>query len=72
MSHIRNRSAMTNSEGYSDPTAYHALKNLDNAAKSNERFHAMLKEIWAVCKRYDFQLVGRIAVRDKRTDQIWR
>ena len=40
---MMDRDLRTNAEGYSDPTAYTAIKNLD---KEDERFHKLLRAIF--------------------------
>lgn len=58
-----------NGEGYFDPTAYAAIKKADEDA---ERFHKLLYAIFDICELADFSLEGRICLRDKRTDKVWR
>ena len=58
-----------NSEGYSDLTAYTAIKNVDN---EHDRFHRLLDIIFDICELSDFHIEGRIVVRDKKTGKIWR
>lgn len=40
---MTDRDLRKNAEGYSDPTAYEAMKNLD---RDDERFHKLLHTIW--------------------------
>ena len=42
-----------NAEGYSDPTAYEALKNME---QEDERFHKLLDTIFALCELSDFHI----------------
>lgn len=58
-----------NSEGYSDPTAYEALLNIE---KENKRFYRLLHTLFYICKTAGFQIEGRITLRDKRTGRVWR
>ncbi|EDK24624.1 hypothetical protein RUMTOR_01363 [[Ruminococcus] torques ATCC 27756] len=58
-----------NAEGYSDPTAYEALKNME---QEEERFHKLLDIIFALCELSDFHIEERIVIKDKRTGRIWR
>lgn len=60
-----------NAEGYLDPTAYHAIKNVESDVDT-ERFHMLLNSIFAICEAADFHLEGRIVLKDKRTGKIWR
>lgn len=58
-----------NAEGYSDPTVYEALKNME---QEEERFHKLLDTIFALCELSDFHIEERIVIKDKRTGRIWR
>ena len=58
-----------NSEGYSDPTAYQALKNIE---LEEERFHNLLHAIFDICELANFSIEGRIILIDKRSGRIWR
>lgn len=58
-----------NAEGYSDPTAYEAIRNMERA---DERFQKLLDTIFALCELSDFHIEERIVIKDKRTGRIWR
>lgn len=58
-----------NTEGYSDPTAYQALKNIE---MEDERFHKLLYAIFDICELANFAIEGRIVLVDKRTGRVWR
>lgn len=58
-----------NAEGYSDPTAYEAIKN---TIKDEERFHKLLDTIFAICELSGFHIEERIVIKDKRTGKVWR
>lgn len=58
-----------NAEGYSDPTAYQALKNI---VDEEERFHKLLYAIFDICELADFEIEGRIVLVDKRSGKVWR
>lgn len=58
-----------NAEGYSDPTAYEALKNIE---QEEDRFHKLLETIFTLCELSDFHIEERIVIKDKRTGRIWR
>lgn len=58
-----------NSEGYSDPTAYAALKHIE---EEEERFHKLLYAIFDICELADFEIEGQIILIDKRTGKVWR
>ena len=58
-----------NLEGYSDPTAFEALRNID---KEDERFHRLLRTLFYICELADFEIEGRIVLIDKHTGRVWR
>lgn len=58
-----------NSEGYSDPTAFEALRNID---KEDERFHKLLHTIFYLCELAGFEIENRIILIDKKSKRIWR
>lgn len=58
-----------NSEGYSDPTAFEALRNIN---KEDERFHKLLYTIFYLCELAGFDIEGRIVLIDKKTGRVWR
>lgn len=59
-----------NAEGYSDPTAYEALKNIER--EEDERFHRLLHTLFYLCELADFEIEGRIILVDKRNGRVWR
>lgn len=61
-----------NAEGYSDPTAYEALKKIDKEKEEDERFHKLLHTLFYICELADFQIEGRIVLTDKQTGRTWR
>ena len=65
----RENNPRKNSEGYSDPTAFEALRNID---KEDERFHRLLHTLFYICERADFEIEGRIVLIDKQTGRVWR
>jgi len=66
---MNDRDLRKNAEGYSDPTAYEAIKNID---KEYERFHKLLHTIFYICNVAGFEIEGRIVLIDKKTGRIWR
>ncbi len=58
-----------NHEGYSDPTAYEAIKNAD---VDDERFHKLLHTIFYLCELAGFQIEGRVVLKDMQTGKVWR
>ena len=62
-----------NAEGYSDPTAYEAIKNVERGADADdERFHKLLDTIFSICELSGFHIEERIIIKDKKTGKIWR
>ena len=59
-----------NAEGYSDPTAYEALRNIE--PKEDERFHKLLYAIFDICELAGFEIEGRIVLIDKKSGRVWR
>ena len=55
--------------GYSDPTAYQAMKNID---QEEELFHKLLYAIFDICSLADFEIEGRIVLIDKKSGRVWR
>lgn len=60
---------MKNSEGYTDLTAYQAIKNVD---KEDEKFQKLLNAIFDICELAGFKIEGRITLVNKKTGRIWR
>ncbi len=58
-----------NSEGYSDPAAFEALRNIN---KEDERFHKLLYTIFYLCELAGFEIEGRVVLIDKKTGRVWR
>ena len=59
-----------NAEGYFDPTAYEALRNIET--KEDERFHKLLYAIFDICELAGFEIEGRIVLIDKKSGRVWR
>lgn len=58
-----------NAEGYSDPTAYEAIKSAD---ADDERFHKLLNTIFTICELSGFDLEERIVLKDTQSGKVWR
>lgn len=58
-----------NAEGYSDSTAYQAIKNID---REDENFHKLLHTIFNICELSGFRIEGRIILVDEVTGKVWR
>lgn len=58
-----------NGEGYSDPTAYKAIKA---AEEETVKFQKLLDTIFNICELSGFHIEGRIIIKSKSTGRIWR
>ena len=58
-----------NSEGYSDPTAYAALKNIN---RDEDRYRKSRKVILSICDVAGFEIRGPLVLMDKKTGKVWR
>ena len=58
-----------NASGYVDPTAYEAIKNVDDTAK---RINKLMKAIFCMCDLAGFHLEERLVLRDKKTGEIYK
>ena len=57
-----------NADGYYDPTAYRALKNIE----SEKRFQKLLRTIFDLCELSGFEVEGRIVLRDGVTGRLYK
>ena len=75
----------TNAEGYPDPTAYYAIKHVEEEGETKnmslkksrkkdeeERFCKLLSTIRDICDLSGFSIEGRIVLKDKKTGKTWR
>lgn len=58
-----------NGSGYSDPTAYKAIKKADS---DRERMMKLLDLIFTISDFAGFHVEERIVLRDKKTGKVWR
>lgn len=58
-----------NGSGYSDPTAYKALKNISEEEK---RISKLVKTLQAVAHLAGYEIEGRIVLIDRKTGKEWR
>lgn len=66
---MNDRDLRKNSKGYSDPTVYEAIKNID---KEDERFHKLLHTIFNICELSGFRIEGRIVLINEVTGKVYR
>ena len=69
MTRVKRRTFKTNGEGYSDPTAYRALKRVHEDERLVSDLIRITKELF---ERNGFHLENRIVLKDKLTGKIWR
>lgn len=58
-----------NGSGYSDPTAYMAIKKAD---AERDRMMKLLDLIFTIAEYAGFHVEERIVLKDKKTGKIWR
>lgn len=58
-----------NREGYEDPTAYQALRNIE---EEEERVNALIKTIKTILRLAGFELINRVEIRSVRTRREYR
>lgn len=61
--------AKRNGEGYSDPTACEAIKNIES---DNARLQKLLTAIFSICDLAGFRVQGRIVFEDIKTGKVYR
>ncbi len=68
-----------NASGYYDPTATKAIKRENAEAKKkkiqkarNKLVHNTIQEIKSILESRDLELVGRIVIRDKKTNKKYK
>lgn len=63
-----------NEEGYADPTAYQAIKKVDRdmELEESDRFHNLLDAILYIVELADFDIEGRIVLKDRKTGRVWK
>lgn len=65
----RDEDIRKNAFGYSDPTAYQAIKNIEG---EDDKFHKLLETIFNLCELSGFHLEERIVLKDKNTGKVYR
>lgn len=66
---MNDRDLRKNASGCSDPTAYRAIKKID---QEDENFHKLLHTIFNICELSGFRIEGRIVLVDEVTGKVWR
>lgn len=67
---ITDRELKKNAEGYSDPTAYKAIKNLE-FNEIGERRRKLIGCIYRICELSGFSLESRVKLKDVKTGKIF-
>ena len=58
-----------NVEGYSDPTAYEAIKNIES---DEARFQKLLTAIFSICDLAGFHIEERVVIKDLKSGKVYR
>lgn len=66
-----NNDLKRNGSGCLDLTAYAAIKNIEGD-EDYERACSLIKTLKHVCRLSDFEIIGRIVIKDKRTGRIYK
>ena len=63
-----------NSEGYPDPTAYNAIKNISREEQEalDAKVNLLIKVLKFIISESGFELAARIELRDKKTGRCFR
>lgn len=70
---IDKRNLTHNAEGYPDPTAYNAIRNIinDEAERDNRAF-ALIRAIKSIIQISGFELIERIKLKDTETGREYK
>lgn len=63
-----------NAEGYTDPTAYNAIKNITDTEREalDAKVNLLIKVLKFIISESGFELAARIELRDKKTGRCFR
>ena len=61
-----------NQDGYIDPTAYQALKNILNDGKAEKKAAYLVSVLKFIINESGFELVNRIELKHRKTGKIFR
>ena len=61
--------ARYNASGYKDLTAHDAIKAV---SKREQQVHQYIKTVKVLAESFEFEIVGRVEVRDKRSGVVYR
>jgi len=66
---IKDRELRKNASGCSDPTAYQAMKNID---EEEEAFKKLFRTLRYICNVAGFEFDGRITIRNKESGRVYK
>jgi hypothetical protein len=73
---MHDRDLIKNGSGYPDPTAYTAIKHMEDEQRRNdpdyEKYMKLIGCILRICELSDFHLEERLVLKDKRTGKVYR
>ncbi len=70
---MANTDPRRNSEGYYDPTAYLGMKPIvDEENALQKEVNTLIKVLKYIINKSGFELVSRIALRDKKTGKVFK
>lgn len=61
-----------NCEGYVDPTAYAALKNIARSERVEKKAAYVISVLKFIAREAGFEPINRIELRDKKTGRIFK
>ena len=66
---MKNEDLKRNGSGYTDPTAFEAIKNVTEEEK---KLAKTIKTIKSIAELAGYEVEERIVLKDKETGKIWR
>ena len=66
---IKDRELRKNASGCSDPTAYQAMKNIDD---EEEAFKKLFRTLRYICNVAGFEFEGRVVIRLKESRRVYK
>ncbi len=67
------RNSFYNSEGYPDPTAYYGTKEIiKEETEAEKRAGELIRVLKFIIRSCGFELIERIAIKDKKTGREFR
>lgn len=66
---MNDKNSKKNAEGYTDLTAYDAIKNIE---QEEALVNKLLKTIYMICEMAGYRVESRIVFKNVKTGRIWR